>query len=223
MKLYHISRDLNFKSNFYPRIPKFTQDKEDYSINRICFATSIEKALTAMVDNIANEDNYIDFKPFFRVYEYNITQTDGVKNWEELYRENLVLDSFITEETWILNEIYFDKKDSYIIGIVNFDSDMEDLIPSEIYYESMKTDGDYLGLYVEKIGSRIPFIYTVKNLDYFKISDDLKELDNINENTYRLSQKMLLNSAIPEIENSLVVYKDGTYNQVIQTNLKDAS
>lgn len=208
MKLYHVSRDLNFKENFVPRIPTSAMAREDSTIPRICFSERLEGALTAMQYSIINEEN-IDTL-FFRVYEYEVKDSDCIYGWEELYKKKYVPDVFVTKETWVTNDIKFKSEDSYIIGVYNFKVKEETLVPVNTFYEEYKSYGNNWNLYMEKTGKKFAFIYSIQQIDYIKISDDLRELTEIARETYRLPQEILDKSLFKSyISNSIIIYKDG--------------
>lgn len=127
--LYHVSLDLVNK--FELRVPDTSFKNENKTEKRICFANSIEGAITAMPYNInvlsglLNLKKDLDIEPI--LYVYSIDEKDlcstKIKNSSELIKEGLVPDADITGEFWILTEDIKPKLD--IIKICDFNFDIE--------------------------------------------------------------------------------------------------
>ena len=134
MKLYHVSRNINKKDYFEPRIPRYSSKNESKQ-KRICVSTSIEGAISATFyqwftgkntinDNggavsLKNEQK-LKFMPHSEalVYEFdsndirreNIIEPYMLKNYK-------VYDAEVTNEYWIINETIKPIR-SYLIGLV---------------------------------------------------------------------------------------------------------
>ena len=99
MILYHISYDAwqPLCKTFIPRIPESAIDVEDKTIPRICFAPSIEKAISAVGCRFESDDELY-------VYELDTNQIPWTKLMtpEELQEKQLVPDVQDTDEYWVL-------------------------------------------------------------------------------------------------------------------------
>lgn len=147
--IIHISKDLNHSGYFYPRVPKnrLVKGKEDSSVNRICCSETICGCLTSLTIH-----NPGVFKVFLiDVNKYGIR--DKVIYSQELYKNKLVEDAYITKECWITTEIQVLEEDSYIVAINELDSEeVEYLIPYDILLESESKNIDSVDLYRKKYG-----------------------------------------------------------------------
>lgn len=108
--LYHVSLDLVEK--FKLRVPESCYESEDKTIKRICFAKTVEGAITAMPYNINILSGLLNMKDKFGLepilHIYSIDEKDlslkDVKNSSELAYECLVSDANITGEVWVLTD-----------------------------------------------------------------------------------------------------------------------
>lgn len=108
--LYHVSLDL--VENFKLRVPESCYEGEDKAVKRICFAKTLEGAITAMPYNINILSGLLNMKKEFGVepilHIYAIDEKDlspkDVKDSSELVYECLVPDANITGEVWVLTD-----------------------------------------------------------------------------------------------------------------------
>lgn len=135
--LYHISLDLI--DEFKLRVPDSSYDDEDKTIKRICFAKSVEGAITAMPYNIKvlsgilNMEKELGLKPLLYVYSIDEREIDldKIKDSNELVEEKLVLDANITEEVWVLTENI--KPKLSVIKVIDFNFDIQKFDNKLIY------------------------------------------------------------------------------------------
>ena len=135
--LYHVSLDLIEK--FELRVPESCFDCEDKTIKRICFAKSIEGAITAMPYNINILSGLLNLKKEFDIepilYVYSIDEKDlsprDIKDSSELMFECLVSDANITSEVWVLTENIKPKLTA--IKVIDFNFDIKRLGNSAMY------------------------------------------------------------------------------------------
>ena len=108
--LYHVSLDLVEK--FELRVPETSFKDEDNVTKRICFAKTIEGAITAMPYNIHILSGLLNMKDAFGLepilHIYSIDEKDlrskDIKDSSELVYECLVPDANITGEVWVLTD-----------------------------------------------------------------------------------------------------------------------
>lgn len=108
--LYHVSLDL--VENFKLRVPESCYEDENRAIKRICFAKTLEGAITAMPYNINILSGLLNMKKEFGVepilHIYTIDEKDlspkDMKDSSELVYECLVPDANITGEVWVLTD-----------------------------------------------------------------------------------------------------------------------
>lgn len=125
--LYHVSLDLVDK--FELRVPNSSYSSEDQETKRICFAKSIEGAITAMPYNIKIISGLLNLKKEFDMepilYVYSIDEKDlkpgQLKDSSELVYECRVSDANITGEVWVLTEDIKPKLDIIKISDFYFD------------------------------------------------------------------------------------------------------
>lgn len=147
--IIHISKDLNHKGHFYPRIPKnrLMGGEENSDINRICCSETIDGCLTSLT--VCNPGVFKIF--LIDIDKYGIR--DKVIYSQELYKKKLVEDAYITKECWITTEVKILEEDSYLVAINELDTeDTKYLIPYEILEEAKRKSIDEVDLYREKYG-----------------------------------------------------------------------
>lgn len=93
-KLYHISIDNHNGEVFHPRVPDNFGNEEDYTMNRVCFSSTISGAYRA----ITFEDTYGE-----ECYIHIPENIESIVKRGGLYKpdENLVWDSYFTNEYWV--------------------------------------------------------------------------------------------------------------------------
>lgn len=97
MLLYHISvYPLENPYTFHPRIPTGISSYEDHHTPRICFAPSLEQAITATGYNL-KENNVI----YFAILDTNTISTKHIVFPETLWEQEAVPDVCLTKEHWI--------------------------------------------------------------------------------------------------------------------------
>ena len=110
--LYHISEDNHNRKIFKPRIPTSTLEKENATIARICFSTSISGAFRA----IGFWDGGWSYPYYVHIPE-NINKS-VINNKVIIPCEDLVPDQKITNEYWVR-----DKVKLKCIGLASFKYD----------------------------------------------------------------------------------------------------
>lgn len=149
MILYHVSRELDLKPFFHPRVP--SKDRmlkcENSTIPRLCVSTTLEGALSAIPRDY---EDICDIP--FRIYEFN-SDNHFVIPYSVLYEKEEVIDANITKECWILDDTIVPHK-TYIIDIESYNSEADDAIPytrRDEYYNLVKDDEDNWEFYLEKV------------------------------------------------------------------------
>lgn len=101
--LYHVTMDLETEEKeFVPRIPKYRCKDEDDTIARVCVCPTLEGAVGAFPYKTYYFNQYINYRDEYYLVYYKIpTANLEFKTSEEL--KDLVPDSHITKEHWILN------------------------------------------------------------------------------------------------------------------------
>lgn len=170
MILYHITRDLEHDGSFVPTIPSAIMKNEDEVTLRSCWSTSIEGCLSSFPTGSSVLEDIIDvYGNRFKVFRIN---TDGLNEADiitsaELYEYGIVPDAEITDEHWITKYIQVDPDNTFIIDILGWDEDVEDIIPYHIYkIADEKYEGDYTEAYMEITGDKVPSMITINNLNY---------------------------------------------------------
>lgn len=166
MKLYHLTKDLNHDGRFFPRIPNCRAEIEDNTTPRICFANSIEGALTALP--VPAGSSFLELNESFgcvwKVFELETDDipNDAIISPKELYEEGKVLDSWLTGEYWLTQPIDLSQSAYYIIvneldvdeiGIEERDLELEtlgwsvqenDIFIEDVYKKCIDLEGDTL-------------------------------------------------------------------------------
>lgn len=202
MILYHISTDLTHDGAFIPRIPDIRHDLEDGSINRICFADSIEGCFTAMPNGASqlNELNMMQhglYKLFtIDTDKYQLTEQDWI-DCQTLYKRGLVNDAIITGEYWVTKPIQVKKEDMQIISLLNWFEGIQDDVPYEVScLAEEKYDGDIEEAWLEYAATHnessfIPACTEIERVTCHSsrlLKDGVFRIESVNE--YELSNLM---------------------------------
>lgn len=140
MIYYHVSLGIDSPvKNFNPRIPDTALGLEDTTIERICFAPTIEQCLSAIHHS---EDKisllYHTGKPVITVYELDVNSTDTGLVPNSIVQK-YVHDAYITGEVWYTLPLELEAK---YFNLINYTS--VDYFYTHEYY---REDVEY---YVEK-------------------------------------------------------------------------
>lgn len=135
MTLFHVSLEDEKIEKFVPRVPEIRAFLEDGEIPRICLSTSIDGCLSAVSWGGCKLHNVVESSAKIRVYEFN---DEDIINGNligsiELYQSGKVVDADETGEVWVINQELIPCK-SYLIEIVDYEADQEDIIS----YENLK-------------------------------------------------------------------------------------
>lgn len=194
MIFYHLSTNLFHNNKFYPRIPRSRSNGEDDNIERISVSTTIGGCLSAipngdsdlgsfLMELIEYRQNGIDFYnipkeeiPHFKLYKINtdkynhITEKNIIKP-KILYKKDYVIDAYWTEEHWITKKLVVKDEDISYIKIKNWHEEAQDLIPPDIFYKAIESDGNYIDLYFKKHEdkNKIPVMTLIKHVEYEEI------------------------------------------------------
>lgn len=125
--LYHISYEYGQVINkFIPRVPPdyIRAQGEDGVTPRICASTKINGCLTAMPEGGSNIMDQLDrfyehgiSGVLYNLYEFKIEQDmkKYIDTPTKLYRQDKVIDSFLTKEYWIKKEIEPTKRELILL------------------------------------------------------------------------------------------------------------
>lgn len=177
----HVSTNLNFNGEFYPRIPDCREEGEDTKINRICVSKTLEGAFTAIPSGGSRLDYYLEQEYIFKIFlidieKLNISKEDMVTS-EELYEMELVNDAVITGEYWIKKGFTVPEEDSFIIKLTDWHEENENLIPHhiEVLAES-EYDGDIYEAFEEFYGHpNVPCLSAIVNLEFISENCEVGE------------------------------------------------
>ena len=122
----HVTEDLNHNGHFVPRIPLSKLISEDNKTPRVCVAENLKGCLLG-----ADISKNTLIKVFFVDIE-KLNLTNHIVKWRELFSNNLVLDSIVTKEAWILKEFKIRKEDTVIISIDNLKVEYDFLFDDSI-------------------------------------------------------------------------------------------
>lgn len=188
MLLYHVTTDLDFKSNFTPRIPSAYACDEDQTIPRICFSTSLGGCFSALPSgNSKLRETNRKTGGLYRVYTYRVDgrkKTNSMIGSKDLWVKGLVHDALETGEYWVLKPIVFKESDSFLIKLTNWDEEDYLVIPYKVF-EQLKARG-LTPAYLYETNKAQDFVETVKisNLRYRKVESTKQELPKKVINTY---------------------------------------
>ena len=135
MVLYHVSLEVpkNTKSvitEFKPRIPKSTANRENRTIKRVCFAPSVKECISG-IENFSDKigDKILVYKLDTSAYKPKIPSSK-ILSPDKL--ANYVGDTSITNEHWILTDLKLIGK---VKTIIEFEADYVYLVS-----DNMKSD-----------------------------------------------------------------------------------
>ncbi|MFB3897535.1 MAG: hypothetical protein ACE14V_14660 [bacterium] len=108
--LYHVSFVKLKSRTLYPRIPKQRADNENNTIKRICFATTIEKALTAMphggraLKNLLFISEQLNVFPLLHIYSIDESAIKPSNLLNSVAISPYVPDAEYTGEIWVIRQ-----------------------------------------------------------------------------------------------------------------------
>jgi hypothetical protein len=160
---YHISQK-RVDNYFQPRIPCTRAKEENGTIERICVSTSIPHCLGAIPD-AGSLCGFVDDSAIFGIpfllYVYKVGidtfTTEQMITAEELVHKNYVPDAHITNEHWLLTDVYFSKPqllqikeiETQAISVPNFGNT---IVVNKIHYEFSIEDyeREYIYTFISK-------------------------------------------------------------------------
>lgn len=179
---YHVSTDLHHSGSFIPRVPTCRhQDKEDDITKRVCVAPTVENCLTSIPNGGSGLENLnIDRNGYYRVFKIDTDKLgisqESIVNSDTLYKEDLVRDSFFSNEHWITTSFQVAKEDTFLIKLIDWEEEPIDVIPHsviELADANEEYEGDYLAYYMDHIDEFVPC--SVEILDANYIHEDIEK------------------------------------------------
>ncbi len=205
----HISTDLKFKGNFYPRIPMTISKNEDKTIDRICVAKTLEGAFTAIPDGGSRLENYLETEYIFRLFLIDLNKLkispEYILDSEYLYESELVPDAQLTTEHWITTPFSVPKSDSFIIKINDWNEESCDLIPYHITtLAETEYDGEIYEAFEDFLGhSNFPCITLINNISFISENVSQGEIFTISNDSIEEYQLEDFKSQYPSIQFNL--------------------
>jgi len=169
MIYYHVSTDLKKDTHFYPRQPESIMEGEMVSIDRVCVAPSVEQCLSALPSGGSRLDELNEkqhgFYKVFRIDTEKLGIPDSnIVTWKTLFEKEYVPDAEWTEEHWITTDFTVAEEDTFIIQLLQWEEEVQDVIPHKIYVlADEKYHGDYTSAYIQETGNLVPCTSLITN------------------------------------------------------------
>lgn len=204
-KYCHISTRLDFNGEFVKRVPTTRTAGENNTIERVCVASTIEGALTAIPNGGMRLDTYKDVEYIFKLCiidteKLGITDEDIIKS-DMLYETGMVPDAHLTEESWITKSFKINEEDMFIIKLNSWEEESHDLFSYDIQVAAeTEYDDDIYEAFNDLVGGNIPCITGITELDF--ISENLVKGQSFNfdERSLRDYQLEKLTSNLQNID-----------------------
>lgn len=169
MLFYHVSTDLQKNAYFYPRQPESIMEGEMVSIDRVCVAPSVELCLSALPSGGSRLDELNEkqhgFYKVFRIDTEKLGIPDShIVTSKTLFEKEYVPDAEWTEEHWITTDFTVAEEDAFIIQLLQWEEEIQDVIPHQIYVlADEKYHGDYTSAYIQETGNLVPCTSLITN------------------------------------------------------------
>mgnify|MGYP004512419667 CR=1 FL=1 len=167
----HVSGDLTKDNYFYPRLPAYTRNDEEYDTPRVCVSKTLEGALSALPKSFLNEKPVYGCNSCNTYYKVFIVDVDklGIKEMlhsDYLYEKDYVRDASITGEVWILEPFTVPDEYTFYIKVDSWTEGVDDIIPHHIYElaETEQYEGDYCAAYEDYYDENMPSMLVIENL-----------------------------------------------------------
>lgn len=127
MYIYHITKELDHRGVFVPRVPEYAEDyDEDCEIGRVCFSDSLEGCLSSVSwGSWDTKKNLEDTEGVIKVFRLWITpelvQRGIIYTPEYLAKNDFVADAWATREYWLLQPYTFGSTETCYIKVLGYD------------------------------------------------------------------------------------------------------
>lgn len=173
-KFTHVGTYLKHTGKFEPQIPSCRhQGEEDDKTPRICVGLTLDDCFTAIPGGGGRLDELnLERRGYYWVYMIDTEklgiEAEDIVPADVLYEKDLVRDANFTNEHWIINKSFtVPEEDRFMIRLVDWQEEPEDVIPHAIYQlADEEYEGDYIEAYEDKYDENVPCSIRVFDMKY---------------------------------------------------------